>query len=355
MNTFVAPYSLKLLGTGSAFPGEPVTTEALLAELESALGHDAKRRARAIAHRLGINSRYLSRDLGSAEGRILDGHEAPGLCHRALNEALAESTITASALQYLIGHTTSPHTLLPPNIAWVAEAMAFTAPYVELRQACTGFANALQMAGGMLAAGALSRIAIVGSETGSPFFNLNEQFVDTEQLVNYVQMGDGAGAAVLAADDGSGQSIISDLFIGHIGNGKAPGLALTGGGSGEPQCPSGLPLFEHHADSVRNSGPALFTYGAETITNRGYELSDFARIIPHQANGRLAQPLARHLGCDPAQIHVTADRLGNLGSAAIWTAFDDLRRSGSLEPGDKVLVLGAEATKFIYGGFVYTH
>ena len=69
----------------------------------------------------------------------------------------------------------------------------------------------------------------------------------------------------------------------------------------------------------------------------------------------MAAPLATRLGVEPEQIHVTANRLGNLGSAAIWAAFDDLRRSHILEPGDQVLVLGAEATKYLYGGFVYTH
>jgi 3-oxoacyl-[acyl-carrier-protein] synthase-3 len=52
---------------------------------------------------------------------------------------------------------------------------------------------------------------------------------------------------------------------------------------------------------------------------------------------------------------VHANHLGNLGSAAIWVSFDRLRRSGKLKTGDTLLVLGAEATKYIYGGFVYRH
>jgi len=47
--------------------------------------------------------------------------------------------------------------------------------------------------------------------------------------------------------------------------------------------------------------------------------------------------------------------MGNLGSAAIWAALADVLKHGLLNRGDKVLVLGAEATKYIYGGFVYTH
>ena len=355
MSAYVAPHKLKLHGSGSAFPGAPVTTAELLHALENMIGRGASRRARAIAHRLGIQSRYLSRDMNAARGAIVTGQDAPTLCGNALKAALAHSNDDINDLGYLIGHTTSPHTLLPPNIAWVADSLQFEAPYVELRQACTGFANALQMAGGLLNGGGLERVAIVGSETGSAYFTIDEEFATTDQLVNYVQMGDGASAVVLGPDDGSERSMISDLYIGHIGNGKAPGLSLNAGGSGQPYCPSGLPVFEHRADGVRSSGVALFEQGAATIEARGYDLRDFKRIIPHQANGKMAKPLARHLGLDQEQIHVTANRLGNLGSAAIWAAFDDLRRDDVLQPGDRVLVLGAEATKFIYGGFVYTH
>jgi 3-oxoacyl-[acyl-carrier-protein] synthase-3 len=52
---------------------------------------------------------------------------------------------------------------------------------------------------------------------------------------------------------------------------------------------------------------------------------------------------------------VTADRLGNLGSAAIWVSLHQIRTAGRLRPGDRVLVLGAESTKYMFGGFVYTH
>ena len=55
------------------------------------------------------------------------------------------------------------------------------------------------------------------------------------------------------------------------------------------------------------------------------------------------------------RVFVTADRLGNLGSAAIWVSLDLLRRSGQLLPGQRVLVLGAEGTKYMFGGFVYQH
>ncbi len=55
------------------------------------------------------------------------------------------------------------------------------------------------------------------------------------------------------------------------------------------------------------------------------------------------------------KVFVTADYLGNLGSASIWVSFDMLRKAGVLRRGQNILVLGAEASKYLYGGFVYTH
>ena len=74
-----------------------------------------------------------------------------------------------------------PHTLLPPNISWTADQLGFAGQYMELRQACTGFANALTIAASMLQSGAADRICIVGSETGSVFYDVQEAL----QIVDY--------------------------------------------------------------------------------------------------------------------------------------------------------------------------
>jgi 3-oxoacyl-[acyl-carrier-protein] synthase III len=76
-------------------------------------------------------------------------------------------------------------------------------------------------------------------------------------------------------------------------------------------------------------------------------------VIPHQANGRMAELLGLFLGIEPRRVFVNAEHLGNTGSAAIWLALAELRPS--LQPGASVLALGAEATKYMFGGFHYVH
>lgn len=356
MSNFVSDNPVQLLSIETAFPGSPVVTDELIESLGRHCTDPAiPRRARAVAHRLGISSRYLSRDLSSACGTMHAGCDSPALGAQSLKKALSSASLGLEAVEYLIGHTTTPHTLLPPNISWIAEHTNFTAPYMELRQACTGFANALQIASAMIAANGLNCVGIIGSEVGSAFFRADDDFADMEQLINYVQMGDGAATALIGPPNGSGRALITDIFMGHIGNGRRPGLSLLGGGSALPNCTQQMPVFAHHAQSVKAFGPALFKQGVEAVKSRGYSLDDFRFIIPHQANGRLSKPLANFLCVAEETIYCTAGKYGNLGSAAIWAALADLLAKERLEANDKVLILGAEATKYMYGGFVYTH
>lgn len=350
MSAHFAGTGLRLLGSGSAFPGQPVDNEALLCALAELCGADKAKLARKYAERLGIRARHVSRDLGKARSGARAGFDAPALCNAAVREATG-----AAGMDFLIGHTATPHTLLPPNIAWVADELRYAGPYLELRQACTGFANALVIAAAMIAADGGARIGIVGSETGSPYFDMSRDFAKREQLINFVQMGDGAGAVLLGADDGSGREILSCIFTGQVGLDARPGISLAGGGSANPFCGAGLPYFEHRASEVRSSGEKLIEAGIAAVESQGHALGDFDWIVPHQANGRIGEMFAARYPETEGRVFVTADRLGNLGSAAIWASFDALRRSGRLARGHRVLILGAEASKYLYGGFVYTH
>ncbi len=341
---------LKLLGSGAALPGKLVDNDELLAALRQHCGPIKVALASKLADRLGIRSRHVSRDLGVARSGAREGMDAPTLCGDALQKAGG-----GESMSYLLGHTSTPHTMLPPNVAWVADRLRYSGPYMELRQACTGFASALTIAAALVRENPIERIGIVGSENGSPYFDISSDFANREQLVNFVQMGDGAGAVVLGADDDSDRGIISDLFTGQVGLDKDPGIRIAGGGSADPSCDVGLPYFQHSAREVRKNGPALIEAGVAAIQSRGHRLGDFDWVIPHQANGHIAELVAARYPELDGKVFVTASRLGNLGSAAIWVSFDALLRSGLLQRGQRVLILGAEASKYLYGGFVYTH
>lgn len=344
--------TVALLGSGIALPAMKLTTDALLTVLEERFGFTQRRAASAIAHRLGIATRHSARDwLAPVEGpRAGEGN--PDLAAAAVEAALAEAGLAASDLGYLIGHTATPAQPLPSNISLVADRLGYAGPHAEFRQACTGFANALAMAMALLSLPGARPIAIVGSETGSPFLDPRGE-LPAEQLVNLVQMGDAAAAVILApadwrgvAGDAAGRPQITHAWYGAIGLGVPPGLEVPDGGSDRPRSTG---RFAHDFAHVRTAGPALFSAHRTALDALSLRLDDAAIIVPHQANGRIAQPLADHLGLHPGRVFVQAGAVGNTGSAAIWLAVDAARRS--LAPGETLLALGAEATKHMFGGF----
>lgn len=347
------PRTLTVLGMGTALPGSPVSTTELLERVETRFGVAVTQRGTTLADKLRIETRHICRDFHTRHEIPRPGHSNPDLAATALRAALEEAGLEVGDLAYLIGHTTSPARLAPPNVALVADRVSFTGPYMELRQACTGFANALVIAQGLISVPGTRAVAIVGSETGSVYFDPHRAGEDVRQLVNLVQMGDGAAAIIVGPDDGKPGAHLSRNFFGQIGLDRTPGFTLSAGGSDMPFVESGILEFEHDCAAVRTSGPQLFEHGVTVAHEMGTAVNTVDYVIPHQANGRMAELLGPHLGIAPQHVFVNAHRLGNTGSAAIWLALAELR--SSLAPGASVLALGAEATKYMFGGFSYVH
>jgi 3-oxoacyl-[acyl-carrier-protein] synthase-3 len=333
-----------VLGTGYALPGLPLTTDMLLDRIAARFDLPRRREARAVARRMGITTRHVCRDFIAAAEDARPGQSNPDLAAGAVTRALSHANLGIDDIGYLIGHTATPLQSLPGNIAFVADRLDYSGPHLELRQACTGFANALMIAFGLLAAPGARPVAIVGSETGSLFFDPGRVTADSGQLVNMVQMGDGAGAVILGPA-GSADGSIRAAWFGAIGLGRAPGLQMHARGARE---------FDHDFAAILSSGALLFDAGRDAAARHGVALDAVDTIIPHQVNGRIGAQSAAHFGLPVERFFVNADRLGNTGSAAIWLALAQLREARPAK-GTRALVLGAEATKYMHGGFVYEH
>lgn len=240
-----------VLGTGIALPGPAVATERLLDQA----GLEGRQRslAKTVADRLGIRTRHVGRSWSARIDALCEGADNPTLAARAVGAALNDAGLQVSDLGYLIGHTATPAQPLPGNITFVADRLGYRGPHVELRQACTGFANALMIAMGLLSAPNARPVAIVGSETGSVFLDLTALADEAGQIVNLVQMGDGAGAIVLGPP-APGADRLSAAWFGTIGLDRSPGLQMRNGGSAAPGNNSRGPLgFEHDFSAVPSS------------------------------------------------------------------------------------------------------
>jgi 3-oxoacyl-[acyl-carrier-protein] synthase-3 len=346
---------LSVLGTGAALPGAAITTPDLVGRASSYLPEGVPALALRVGRRLGIGSRHFVRSFDNPQEvpRAID--TAPKLAGRAVRTALADTSFGVQHLRMLLGHTATPHTLLPGNIAWVANEIGYSGAHMELRQACTGFAAATVLGAALLASG-VGPIAIVGSETGSVFLDPRHVAVDKAQLVNFLQMGDGAGAIALGPSGDATLARIEMAFYGSLAGNHAPGISLGEGGSGTPQVNiTGIPHFNHDFEAIRAHGIELLRASLRVAMQAGVAPESVDWWLAHPANGRMAEHVAKWLNLPAERVICEASVLGNLGSAAIWIALDRLRRSGRLVAGDRVMVLGAEASKYMFGGLLYIH
>jgi len=186
------------------------------------------------------------------------------------------------------------------------------------------------------------------------FFDPTRAAEDSAQLVNFVQMGDGAGAIILSGEQTHTRTPrLSRLYHGRLETGLPPGLRLRTGGSQAPHSPGARAEFDHATGLVREHGGALFQAALASAHAQGIDLTEMHYVLPHQANGRMDTLLASHL---PAHVPGRRSRRsrGQHRFRAIWLALDEARRN-VLTAGQCLLVLGAESTNYSFGGFIYEH
>ena len=342
----------RLLGWASAYPGPPISTEQLCQMLHTQWGQKIDRRVRWLGERLGVRQRHLCRDFVQAQEAPRPGARNPELAACALQLAMQRAELAPDTLAYLISHTTTPAQLLPSGSAEIARLVGHTGAHMELRQACTGFANALQMAFAMTAQADSAPVGIVGVETGSVFFDPRQLETDPSQWVNFLQMGDGAAAVVIGPDEaGAHLPRICQPYFGQCQNPPSPGLRLTPGGSDNSAWAGGVLHFEHDYDGVMQHGLDLLAHGREAMAQVGRAVSAADWVVPHQASGAVAAWLARQWQLPLERVCAHGALVGNLGSASIWAALDHTLSHAQHDPKGSALFLGAEATQYSYGGF----
>lgn len=345
----------RLLGWGAAYPGPAVDSAALCAQMEETFGLKALRRGRIITAKLGVATRHLCRDFLQAHEAPRAGARNPELAAQALQDAMCRAGLAPDALSYLISHTTTPATLLPGGSAEIARRIGHTGAHMELRQACTGFANALQVAFALTQVPGSAPVGIVGVETGSVYFDPLSLHTHPEQWVNFLQMGDGAAAVVIGPDEaGVPGPYMTSAYFGQCQQAPQAGLCLKPGGSDATSVSAGTLHFDHNYDGVLQHGLVLLELGREALQSQGLAVNDAAWVVPHQASGALAPWLASAWQLPVDRVCAHAASVGNLGSASIWAALDHLLLHRDRWRGNTALFLGAEATQYSYGGFALT-
>jgi len=239
-------------------------------------------------------------------------------------KALAASGLAASDIDLVIVATCTPEVPIPNVAASVATRLGIAAPGAyDLNAACAGFCYALGTASDAVRAGSSRYVLVIGAEKLS-------QWVDWTDRSTCIIFADGAGAAVVGPSDEDTGPGIGPVVWGSDGT-MADKIFIQDRNSFIVQ--EGQAVF-------RWATTALHPVAKKACEQAGVDPAELAAFVPHQANLRIIEGIARRLGAPQALVADDIVHAGNTSSASIPLALSRMIERGEIGSGDPVLLLG---------------
>lgn len=326
--------NLRILGTGHAVPDRVVTNADLSAMMDTS--------DEWIVQRTGIRQRHW----------IVEGESGTMLSKVAAERAIQAAGIEASAIEMIVYATSSPDHLAPGNGVFLQHAMGLdTIPALDIRTQCSGFIYGLHVADAYIRSGLHRTVLVVGAEVQSTGLDISTRGRNTAVI-----FADGAGAAVVTADDTPGGSAVLGWDL-HGDGAHAEKLWVDAPGSVyhprnqaaflESKCfleMDGREVFRHATTRMPESVQAA-------LRQAGVAAEELTLLIPHQANLRISEMVQKQLGLRNDQVYNNIDRFGNTTAATIPIALDECVRAGRISRGDLV-AFTAFGSGFLWGSAI---
>lgn len=303
----------RIAGTGSSLPELRVTNDDLGKIMDTS---DAW-----IRSRTGIGARHIAVKETTTSMSVA-----------AAKQALEQAGVEAQELDLIIAATLSADHTLPPLSCEIQSALgAVHAAAYDLCAACSGFVFALNTAQAYIQSGMYKNILIVGAETLS-------KLMDWSDRSTCVLFGDGAGAAVITADE-------EGLFAGVMGSDGSKGKALSCGGR-----PVKHPFANYEPEDmfVRMNGQEVYKFAVRTVPECISQVLEQVQLQPqdislfmlHQANQRIIEAVAKRLDQPMEKFPVCLEECGNISAASVPILLDQVNRQGRLTRGDQIVLAG---------------
>ena len=291
---------------------------------------------------------WITTRTGIRERRVAGEDEYMSIfATRAAEEALKSAGLKGADLDIIICATVTPDMPLPATACFVQENLgARRAAAFDMSAGCSGFIYGLAVAGGMLATSGRQNVLLIGAE-------LLSKYVDWQDRSTCVLFGDGAGAVILSAGEGS-HGVLSVAM--HSDGRMTDFIYIPGGATREPTSERTVAERRHY---IRMRGNETFKMAVrsieetsrEVLRDAGLAASDVDLFIPHQANRRIIDAVGSRLGFREDQVYLNIERVGNTSAASIPIALDEAVRAGRVKKGD-ILLFAAFGAGLTWGAAV---
>ncbi|MFI6321937.1 beta-ketoacyl-ACP synthase III [Nonomuraea sp. NPDC050556] len=275
-----------------------------------------------LAKTMETNDEWIQSRVGIKERRIaLEGESEVDMAVQAGGKAIAASGLAATEIDLVIVATCTPESTIPNVAGRVAHRLGIGAPGAfDVNAACAGFCYALATASAAVRGGSARNVLVVGTEKLS-------QWLDWTDRATAVIFADGAGAAVVGPAETPG---IGPVVWGSAGD-KSDAISIKDRNSFLTQ--EGQTVF-------RWATTALHPVAREACERAGVDPSELAAFVPHQANLRIIQAIARKIGADNAIVADDIVLAGNTSAASIPLALSRMIERGEVQSGELALLLG---------------
>lgn len=304
----------RIIGTGSCLPANVVTNDDLSKIMDTS--------DEWISSRTGIRERHLAKEETTASMSV-----------EAAKRAMENAGVTAEEIDLIILGTVSADYVTPSCACEVQAAVgAKNAVAFDINAACSGFMFALNIADAYIQSGIYRTALIIGAETLSKIMDWNDRST-------CVLFGDGAGAAVVRADENTG------FLAFDLGSDGSRGMVLAGLNrtNNNPLVETSKELQYVHMDGQEVYKFAVTTVPAslhKVLEDAGISAEEIDYFALHQANIRIIQSVAKRLKVSEDKFPISLDHCGNISAASVPILLDEMNRKGMLKPGMKVAMSG---------------
>lgn len=306
--------AIQIIGTGAYLPTRVLTN-------------------RDLERTVDTSDEWITTRTGIKERRVAAKHEATSdLAVQAAKRALKNAKLPKEAVDLILVATATPDMFFPSTACFVQKALGIKeAAVFDISAACSGFIYGLEVARRLLQSEAYKTALVIGAEKLSSITNWQDRST-------CVLFGDGAGAAVLQKRSGA-QGILStyirsDATFTDI-------LCVPGGGS---RFPADADVVAKKLNTIHMDGQEVFKLAVHKMIEAGKQAlrlakkkdSDLDLLIPHQANLRIIEAIAKRIHVPRERVFVNLQKYGNMSAATTIVALDEARRQGRVRAGDLV-------------------
>ncbi len=273
---------------------------------------------------------------GIRERRVAAAHETTATMAAVAGlRAIRTAGIDPDEIDLILLATLTPDYWMPSTAALVKEAIGNTkAAAMDVSAACSGFVYAYSTAHAYISSGMAKHVLVIGAE-------LLTRFLDYTDRNTCILFGDGAGAIVLSASEEPGGGLGIELTTESQG---AYMIWLPAGGAKSPPSNETVARGEHFVrmegkETYRFATRTLATTALAAIQRAGLQPSDIDLFIPHQANIRIIEAVAKGLGLPMDRMYVNLDKYGNTSAASVPIALAEAANEGRIKVGDRIVIV----------------